>query len=244
MTPLVHPFAVVSDIHANLEALECVIEDMDSLGLEQVICLGDVIGYGPNPEECARLVMERGWPMVMGNHEQVLLGYQYLSWFNPQARDMLLKTRSLLTDETTAYLTSRPRSLSMHGCRFVHGCPPGQIREYLYAHRKNMGEVFSAFEESICFVGHTHELALYSSDGEQVENLPLDNEASLDRSLRYIVNVGAAGQPRDRDKRAKYVVWDPQQRQLTVRRVEYDAQITANRIRERGFPGAYGTRLL
>lgn len=235
--------AILSDIHANLAALEAVLAHIDASGADHALCLGDVIGYGPDPEACARLLMERNMDTVMGNHDQVLLGYQFLSWFNPQARDMLLKTRSMLTDETIGWLTSRPHSMVRHGARFVHGCPPDSVRTYIYKRDVDLDAVFGSYDEQWCFVGHTHELGLYVQRDGAIFREPLHDEFILDQGQRVIVNAGAVGQPRDGDPRAKYLLWEPGTGQVRVQRVKYDIARTVARLRERGFPAVYGKRL-
>ncbi len=235
--------AVLSDIHGNLAALEAVLAHMDAANVDQAICLGDVIGYGPDPEACARLLMERDMDTVMGNHDQFLLGYQFLSWFNPQARDMLLKTRSMLSDDVINWLTSRPHSLVRHDARFVHGCPPDSVRRYIYKRDIDFDEVFASYAEQWCFVGHTHELGVYVQQDGGVLREPLADSFSLKQKQRVIVNAGAVGQPRDGDPRAKYLIWEPEANRVRVQRVEYDIARTVERLRDLGFPAVYGKRL-
>ncbi len=243
MSDCARRIAVFSDVHGNLAALESVLSDLDRLGVDEVYSLGDVVGYGPEPEECTRLVRERGIEMVLGNHEQGLLGDYYLSWFNPQARDMLLKTRALLSDDSLRWLTSRPKSMERCGCRFVHGCPPSDVRTYIYSCHARLGEVFASFAESVCFVGHTHELWHYEFDGAEGTRQALDRVVTLDPETRHIINVGAVGQPRDGNPNAKYVIYEPHTRRLEVCFVPYDIERTVKRIKDRGFPAVYGRRL-
>ncbi|WP_250645571.1 metallophosphoesterase family protein [Salidesulfovibrio onnuriiensis] len=243
MSDCARRIAVFSDAHGNYEALKSVLADMDGQNVDDVVCLGDTIGYGPDPEQCARLVRERGIDMVLGNHEQGLLGDYFLSWFNPQARDMLLKTRALLSDDSLRWLTSRPKSLERCGCRFVHGCPPSDVRMYIYKCHGRMEEVFASFDEPVCFVGHTHELWHYEWDGGEAERHALEGTAVLSGETRHIINVGAVGQPRDGNPNAKYVIYEPHTRRLVVRFVPYDIEKTVLRIKDRGFPAVYGKRL-
>ncbi|MBN2141036.1 MAG: metallophosphoesterase family protein [Desulfovibrionaceae bacterium] len=237
--------AVVSDVHGNAEALRQVLADMDHLGVAEAVCLGDAIGYGPEPEASVGLLRERGVPMVMGNHEQALSDPRCLDWFNPLARAALIKTRTMLRPQTIDYLSGLPRFLVRRGCRFVHGFPPDSLRIYL--HDKGRAEIMAAFleyPEDICFVGHTHELALISFDGSRLERGPLGRGARrLDASRRHLVNAGSVGQPRDGDNRAKYVLWDPEARVLEVRFVAYDIKRTADLIIELGLPGVYADKL-
>lgn len=235
--------AVLSDIHGNYEAFKSVLADMEEQAISDTICLGDTVGYGPEPEECACLLRERDIVSVMGNHEQGLMGDYYLSWFNPQARDMLLKTRALLSDDSLRWLTSRPKSLVRHGGRFVHGCPPDEVRTYMYKRHDALEELFSTYEENLCFVGHTHELWWYDFDGQKAGRRELEGITVLPGDHRHIINVGAVGQPRDGNPKAKYVIWEPKSGILEVRLVSYDIEKTVQRLADRGFPAAYGKRL-
>ncbi|MCP4668294.1 MAG: metallophosphoesterase family protein, partial [Deltaproteobacteria bacterium] len=155
--------AVISDIHGNLEALKEVLADMDRSGIDDIICLGDNVGYGPEPEAVVRLLRDRGIPSVMGNHEWGLLDDARLSWFNPSARRALIETRRLLSDETIGYIRGLPLFRTLEGCRFVHGFPPDDITTYLFdVSPYRFKETLREMEENICFVGHTHVLGLIS----------------------------------------------------------------------------------
>ncbi|WP_449242665.1 metallophosphoesterase family protein [Desulfovibrio sp.] len=244
MATLPGKLAVLSDPHGNLEALRRVLEDMDAQGAEEAVCLGDAVGYGPEPEAVVRLLRERGIPQVMGNHEHGIADKAQMCRFNPQARQALERTACLLEPATAAFLSGLPRFIVRHGARFVHGCPPDRVNTYLYMIRdKALPALFGRFPEEICFVGHTHELALVEFDGTEARNLDLNGGKLFEPGKRYIVNVGAVGQPRDGDNRAKYVLWEPEARKITVRRVAYDIQKTVDRMRELGMPEVYADRL-
>lgn len=244
MMNLPHRLAVLSDPHGNLEALKRVLEDVEAQGAEEIICLGDAVGYGPEPEAVVRLLRERGIPLVMGNHEHGIADKAQMCRFNPQARQALERTVCLLEPATVAFLAGLPRFLCLYGARFVHGCPPDRVNTYLYMIRdKALPALFGRFPEELCFVGHTHELALVEFDGAEARRLELAERTSLAPGRRYIVNVGAVGQPRDGDNRAKYVLWEPEARTLTVRRVPYDIQKTVDRMRELDMPEVYADRL-
>jgi len=237
-------FAIMSDPHGNLEALTRVFRDVDSRGVDEVFCLGDVVGYGPQPQECAALLRERSVTLVMGNHEQGLLNSHYLRRFNQPACDALLKTREMLTEGMHAWLVSRPKAAVAHGCRFVHGTPPDDVNEYIWKYEKTMGGIFARFSEDVCFVGHTHDLMRFTFGQEASGRLPLpEGDTTLEQGMRHVVNVGSVGQPRDGDNRAKYALYDPDSRILTMRFVEYDIRKTADLIIKHGFHRAFADRL-
>jgi predicted phosphodiesterase len=238
-------FAILSDIHGNLEAFLAVLEDLRQFPVDRVFCLGDLIGYGPDPEEVVKIVIKRGIPSVMGNHELGLADPNYLSWFNPSARQSLLVTQKLLSQETLEYLSRLPRVMSFFDCLLVHGCPPDSITTYLFElSPEGLEDVLNSMKERIAFVGHTHDLSLNYYDGQEVQTKPLGQGLHpLMEELHYIVNIGSVGQPRDGNNSAKYVLYDDFSRLLEVRFVPYDISATAKKILERGFPEYNAQRL-
>lgn len=236
--------AIMSDVHGNQEALKAVLADLDRQGADEVYCLGDMVGYGPRPQECADLLRERGVKCTMGNHEQGLINIIYLRGFNQPAADVLRRTREMITEETYQWLVSRPKAIVEHGCRFVHGLPPDSITEYLWKYRDEMPGVFARYGEDVCFVGHTHDLARFTSHQGEVHRFPLpEGDAELAPDRRHLVNIGSVGQPRDGDNRAKYGLFDLDARILTMRFIPYDIKKTADLILAQGFHRGFADRL-
>ena len=238
--------AVFSDVHANLEAFRAVLADMDAQALDEVYCLGDTIGYGPEPEACVGLLRERGIPSTLGNHDLGVIDSDHLNWFNPPARKALKATREMLSAETLAFLATLPRSLVRHGARMVHGVPPDDVSTYLFElDQANLKHMLTRLDEPLCFVGHTHELRLVSLDSEdRVSKRKLKPGRNfLEPGPTYVVNVGSVGQPRDGDNRAKYVIWDTVSEVIELRRVAYDIKKTAKAILALGFDSHYAERL-
>ncbi len=236
--------AVLSDIHGNLEALREVLADLDRLDVDRTVSLGDNVGYGPEPEAVVRTLRERGIPSVMGNHEWALGRPENLGWFNPTAREALVRTESLVSEATLSCCRSLPASLTLEGCRFVHGLPPDDVLTYLFqADAAELERTLTAMEEETCFVGHTHELLLVEvGEGGLEAGRPGEGLHELGEGRR-LVNAGSVGQPRDGDNRAKYVIWDPETRGLEVRFVAYDIHRTAEGIVAAGIPQVYADRL-
>ncbi|MGD9243439.1 MAG: metallophosphoesterase family protein, partial [Desulfobacterales bacterium] len=159
--------AIISDIHGNLDAFGQVLIDIEAWGIDAVVCLGDNVGYGPEPEQVIRQVRERNIPCVMGNHERAVLDGEYLNWFNPTARRSLQQTMTLLSEESFDYIRGMKSSLVMYESRFVHGFPPDSMNIYLFQVSKDtLEQTFREMKERICFVGHTHELKLIGFDGK------------------------------------------------------------------------------
>jgi predicted phosphodiesterase len=240
--------AVLSDIHANLEAFRRVLEDIDSQhpGVDEIISLGDVLGYGPEPEACINLVRSTGIISVKGNHELAVAQSKYRKWFNPQARQAVIRTCELVSDQTVTYIKEMPLYLIRHGCLFVHGLPPRSAFRYLFEiEDSGLENLFSRFSQSVAFIGHTHDLELVGWDGRRAKRNPLGSGCHLlDRARRHLINIGAVGQPRDGDNRAKYVLWDTDTWALTVRFVPYNIEATIAGIKAAGMPEQYARRLL
>ena len=237
--------AVLADIHANLEALREVLDDIDAQCVADVVSLGDSIGYGPNPEEVLRLLRARNIDQVAGNHESALIWPEDRVWFNPTARTALSKTESLLSASSLDYVKTLPKAFSRHGCLFVHGCPPDSARQYIYELKDDaLRQRFDTFPQQLCFVGHTHALELMSLAAGNIQRLALSKGIwDLAADKRYIINAGSVGQPRDGDPRAKYLLWEPEAQLLYVRYVPYDVATTAAKILARGMPEQYARRL-
>ena len=158
--------AIFSDIHGNWEALQAVLADMDRNRIDSRFCLGDCVGYGPEPERVVREIRNREIPLILGNHELGLVDPSYLEWFNPPTRTSLRITRKLLSADSLRYLETLGPVFIGHGCRFVHGFPPDSISTYLYeVSDAEILHVLTTLPERICFIGHTHDLHLISVKG-------------------------------------------------------------------------------
>ena len=237
--------AVLADIHGNLEAFEAVRDDLESQGACRVICLGDNIGYGPDPEEVVLLLQKLGYISVLGNHEFALKDARGRRWLNFEAAENNVATEKLLSHKSKVYCGNLPIFLNFENAYFVHGYPPASIFQYLDRQSdEKIANLFASTSASLFFLGHTHRLMLVSGQNETLIRKVLKQETIvLQPNNKYIINCGSVGQPRDGDSRAKYLLWDLANRQLEVRFVDYDKQKTIKKIRERGFPEIYATRL-
>lgn len=241
--------AIISDIHGNLLAFEQVLTDIDAQQVDHIVCLGDTIGYGPEPEACTSLLRQRGIPSVMGNHEYALTEESYFRRLNPVARESLSLTRSLLTRETIAHIRTLPPVLRLHDALFVHGVPPDSMTRYLFQTKdKVLQKTCRAMEEKIFFVGHTHllEYALCAASGVERQHLKqgffeLPDLGGLDG---LIINAGSIGQPRDESTKSKYLIWNKTAGTIEVRHIAYDTKKTAQQIIDLGFPKSNASWLL
>ena len=214
-------FAVISDIHSNLEALQVVMDDIDRRGLKEVFCLGDVVGYGASPKECLDLVIERCQVTLCGNHDHAV--FYEPSNFNVSAERACYWTRHVFEEETNKakrdqrweFLGRLPTRAESKGLFLVHASPRRPVNEYLFAEDvyTNPGKVLANFErlgegQLGCVVGHTHVPGVFLDDPyfDPPGELPETNRYAITREEKAIINVGSVGQPRDRDSRACYVV--------------------------------------
>jgi diadenosine tetraphosphatase ApaH/serine/threonine PP2A family protein phosphatase len=235
-------YALISDIHSNIEALTVVLADIDSLGVKDIYCLGDVVGYGPNPLECVDLIMERCKVTLKGNHDEALVHGAYA--FNLRAQKAIEWTRDQLKPgffsgsavrRRWEFLTNLPLRHELGDDLLIHGSPRDPTNEYILATEIGFGptekfeEIFQSFNRML-FVGHTHMPCVITDRYETKTSTELENKFKFPdlADKRVIVNVGSVGQPRDRDPRASYVVVDGET--ITWRRLEYDFEKTAAKI--------------
>lgn len=231
--------AVISDIHGNLEALQAVLKDIDEQKLTEIICLGDIIGYGPNPCECLDLVIKRATRTILGNHDQAALFDP--EGFNPVALQAIYWTRDQLdngpggsdqVDKRWDFLGELPRSHQDRHWMFVHGSPRDPTNEYVFPEyifdQRKMELLFSKIEK-FCFMGHTHLPGVFTTACEFITPAECDHVFKLSYD-KVLVNVGSVGQPRDDDNRSCYVVIDDEANTVTFRRIEYDFEKTAAKI--------------
>jgi diadenosine tetraphosphatase ApaH/serine/threonine PP2A family protein phosphatase len=229
-------------VHGNLEALRAVLAD--SAGqVDAVLCLGDTVGYGADPLACIELIAERAEAIVAGNHEHAVAGRLDLGWFNRYARAAAEWTRDRLDTAHQDWLGALPLVREIGDATLVHASP-AQPDEWEYLVTAEDGfAAFSHFTTRWCFVGHSHVPGAWSlgSSGPDHERGPASVRSEPGR--RYIVNVGSVGQPRDRDPRATWALWDVEAGRVELRRVPYDVDGASRKIVEAGLPRFLADRL-
>jgi diadenosine tetraphosphatase ApaH/serine/threonine PP2A family protein phosphatase len=231
-----------SDIHGNLEALEAVLAEAESRQPTRMICLGDVVGYGASPNECLDRVKERCDLILLGNHDAASSGGPEAARFNIYARVAAEWTARTLTRENREFL-QRLELTSAEGGYFCVHASPACPRDWEYLlDRFDAEPQFHYFTEMVCFIGHTHQPAVFMADPAGCRSLPLSNVA-LDPTRRYIVNVGSVGQPRDHDPRACFVVYHETSGLVEYVRVAYDVESAQARIRAAQLPEVLAARL-
>ena len=236
-------FAVISDIHANVAAFEAVLEDIKSMSPESIICLGDIVGYGPEPKKTLSLVRKNCNIVIKGNHDQAAI--EYPEGFNKIAHEAIvwtkrsLKSLRLFSSEVRMnwrFLQSLPEQYREDDMLFVHGSPRDPVSEYIDeddtfeiypSGREKLKDIFTYFDH-ICFCGHTHIPGIFTEDFEFIHPEVLCDGYTLDKKQKYIINVGSVGQPRDTFCEASYVLY--RDNKVIYRRVEYDVSDTYNKI--------------
>ncbi len=234
-------YAIYSDVHANLEALEAVYEDMDGRDVDCFVCLGDLVGYGADPEPVLERIVERASVIVAGNHDYAVAGKLDLDQFNQHARRAVNWTRDRLPDDYIGILHDLPLQDVRESVTFVHASPRnpeafGYIMSAVDAHMN-----FQEMETDAGFVGHSHVPGNFHL--EESLSYHRYEQFSLNDGDRAIVNVGSVGQPRDKDPRACYALYDTERRSVRIRRVDYDIETAAEKIYDASLPTSLGDRL-
>ena len=229
-------YAILSDIHSNLTALEAVLADLEKLGrVDEIWCLGDSVGYGPDPHECLEIVLSRCSLCVAGNHDLVVIGKLDTSVFNQDAARAASWTRCQLNKEETGFLTGLPLIVEKGDFTLAHGSPRSPIWEYITS-GKEAEENLAHLKTSFCLTGHTH-VAQYFQCRESCNSVRPEAGASLKlEDSRYFINPGGVGQPRDGDPRAAYAVYDSDTATIVFRRVSYDIAAVQTRMQKAGLP--------
>ena len=234
---------LISDIHANLTALEAVLADAGHI--EAVWCLGDLVGYGPDPNECVeRVAALPNLRCVMGNHDAAALRQIEVDAFNPEARAALLWTQQRLSATNLTFLESLPEMIEVDQITLVHGSPRQPVWEYLLDTRTATIN-FDYFETLYCFVGHTHlPVIYYLPDDQRMAHLIVpENTTQVTLAPRAIINPGSVGQPRDRDPRAAYALLDMEDYTWEWHRVAYDIPSVQERMHQAKLPERHIVRL-
>ncbi|HEV2038234.1 MAG TPA: metallophosphoesterase family protein [Candidatus Eremiobacteraceae bacterium] len=237
-------YGIVSDIHSNFDALTAVLRELDGLGMDALVCLGDIVGYGPSPNECCDLLRERGCIAIAGNHDEAAVSLAEADSFNTLAREAIAWTRNELSESNREFLRSLPREFRFDSFVIVHGAPTFHFEYFL-----NVIDAESAFERvtaPVTFIGHTHVAEVYYQDEHQRtfhQKLSGGGRIDVAPQYRYIVNPGSVGQPRDRNPQASFAYYDDSAGLIEVRRVTYDVMKVRERMEQANLPAQLGDRL-
>jgi predicted phosphodiesterase len=237
-------YAIVSDIHGNLEAFLSVLGNLhENGGFDQIWCLGDIVGYGPDPHSCIELLRKQNQISVAGNHDLASVGMRDVFDFNRYAVMATEWTKLQLTEEDKNYLCSLPKSVIEGDFTLVHGSPRDPISEYIMS-EKIAEENFRYFETKYCLVGHSHIPLVFASVEGGAVFLPIEDQAYITlENRRLIINPGGVGQPRDSDPRASYAIYDSDHERIFYYKVEYEVSVTQQKMQEAGLPEFLVSRL-
>ena len=232
-------YGVFSDVHANLEALEAILSYFKKERIQAFLCTGDLVGYGPNPNECIQRVASLNKLQVTGgNHDYAVVGMKELTWFNNFAARSLVWTKRHLKEENRNYLMRLPRLVDASLFTLAHGSPRDPIDEYILSPRQYLDNL-QFFRTPVCFVGHTHVPSVFHTDSLGIiQNKPLqDGEVfNFDPLGKIIVNVGSVGQPRDGDNRACCMIFNTEKKEIKMARVEYDIKTVQDKMKQDSLP--------
>jgi len=227
--------AIISDIHANLDALESALRVIREKQVDEIVCLGDIVGYGANPNECIDAIRSTTKHILLGNHDEAAIHLEKTEYFNPYARIAAEWTHGVLTLEKQTFLSELPFELDLEGILFVHASPYEPEAWHYILSPADAQFNFPYFTQPLCFVGHSHVPAIFSDDIWTREVGP---------GKKFIVNVGSVGQPRDNDWRLSFGLFDTETWTYSNIRCEYDVKKAAEKIRKAGLPKALAERLL
>lgn len=235
-------YAVISDIHANLEALNAVLPVIDDLKVDHIVCLGDVVGYNASPNECCEILRKRGIPTILGNHDAVACGMEEPWGFNPVALAAAMWTREALTKENLAWIKGLPDLLNFGYFVGVHGAPRNR-NTYLFSWEDILPHLSFLEEQNcdICLIGHTHSPGIFSTDG--VYSVDDDSRFVLGEGKNFFINPGSVGQPRDGNPKAAFGVLDTENKVFEQVRVSYPMEKAGDKVLEAGLPPFLAERL-
>ena len=237
--------AIISDIHANYEALEAILSDSKDQKVEDIVCLGDIVGYGANPNECIELVRKNCPLCILGNHDAAAVGLLSTDHFNVHAKIAIDWTVDNLTESAQSFLRSFPLKKNRTGSTFVHATPYEPNMWYYITSLEEAAFNFQFFDTTFCFVGHTHIPIIIVLEKEK--EVYVHQGTSIDwadrKQARFLINTGSVGQPRDRNPKSCYGILDSETQTFSLRRVEYDIVKAQNKMRKIKMPDFLITRL-
>ena len=237
-------YAILSDIHGNLEAFQAVLKDLTGADIQKRIFLGDIVGYGPNPEDCITLLRENFDVIIAGNHDWAVAEKGGIQNFNSVAQKAIEWTSARLSPEYKFFLFELPLKKEENSLTFVHATPLNpQEWNYVFSGYEAIRNL-RALKRELCFVGHSHIPSVFVlSDFDELYSSLNFNEIILDEKGRFLINVGSVGQPRDGSPLASYGILDTEKKVFYLRRVRYAIEVTQKKIIAAGLPSILAERL-
>ena len=236
--------AIISDIHGNIHALENVEKDIRERQVDEIVCLGDMLNFGAFPKECLDWVRENCSVVLRGEHDTFTAMCDDILLTNPEAIKSADWTYEQLSEEDLKYISDLPLDLDYKNVVLTHDEPsvPGSM--YFITSLKDAKETMTCYKEQICFYGHVHIPLLFVKDNERIKVIQNPTEYSLKDNEKYLVNCGSVGQPRDKDKRASYLIYDTEENLFEFRKVDYDKEKASKEIINKGLPEIFARVLI
>jgi predicted phosphodiesterase len=234
-------YAIIADIHSNLEAFEVVLRDIEAQKCDQIVCLGDIVGYNANPKECLKIVRELNIPCIKGNHDEYCSTNEPMEGFNPHAADAIAWTRQQLDEDEKKFLRELKYIRLINNFTIVHATLDVPQR-WGYVFDKLMAAASFTYQNTnVCFFGHTHVPLAFIRDS--VVRGGTYSKFKVEPGKKYFVNVGSVGQPRDNNPKAGYVIYDMNEMTIELRRLDYDIKKAQAKIIAAGLPQRLADRL-
>lgn len=229
-------FALISDVHGNLEALENVLRDIEKQGVEKIHFLGDVVGYGCNPNECIKLINKHCDIMLLGNHDYAVMGIEQTENFNPMAKASMDWTVTKIKDKSIQILADFEMTATFLDYFLVHASPDIPDEWTYILDSEGARNNFREFTQTVCIIGHTHIPTCFVQENNDTIVQHTKSSITYNDGHRYIINIGSVGQPRDNDPRACYLIVDTDTRTMFYRRIEYDIEKTQGKMKKAKLP--------
>ncbi len=234
-------YAIISDVHANLEAVETCFREIERLKADRVICLGDMVDYCAQPNEVVELIKNNCDIVVRGNHDEAQFRYEMIERYTENARISSIHTRSVIKPQHVEYFKTLPYTHSENDLLFVHASPLNP-ETYRYVLNTEAAELnFEAFTEHICFIGHSHRPIIFKKSGSVITG---SETGILENNSRYIINVGSVGQPRDGNPMLSFGFFDTEHNHFSNIRAEYDTITSSAKIKATGLPEHLAERII
>lgn len=236
--------AIISDIHSNLEALQAVIKDIKKRRIKNIFCLGDLVGYGANPNECIELCFKEADVIIAGNHDWATIDKTDLSNFNKVAAAAVQWTKKHISQENLKIIQQLPLTHKIDDLFLVHSTPVHPEEWHYLFSLEEFQKAFDYFDAQICFIGHSHIPDAVFQDTNGYTDFVRENPFPIIKKRKFIINAGSLGQPRDLDPRASYVIYDGNRNSIDFIRIEYNIPLASQKIIDAGLPEVLAERLL
>ena len=229
-------YAIFSDVHSNIEAFQFVLKEIEKLNIDQRLFLGDIVGYGANPNEAIDMLKSSADIILAGNHDYAAVDMTDITYFNPHAKEAILWTKEILKQDHKEYLKKLPVTMVVDNITLAHSSPKEPLMWHYIINTFDAMENLDYFNTPLCFIGHSHYPAIIESDASGRINTPKDKIIKLNSNSKYIINDGSVGQPRDRNPDASFIVYDSSNMTIEFKRVPYDIKSAQEKMRREGLP--------